>query len=545
LIVPVLISDIFNNLPYLLGKYRDVPALLLLPCAAVFVPFMVRPLGQAARWLTVIAAVVAFAIALVMAATSAGYLTETGYLDHVEASIAAVSWWYHTGHPLYPAWNDGQGVYGFQYGPLLFQITAAALRFGPSILMSKLPGFLSFWLACAVVLWALRPSLPSVGQSLLPVAALILVAGSYWRAAYWVRGDPQLLLFAALGLWSWRRLDRTAAAIAIGLLGGGLMNLKVHGALYVLPYAVALLESPGSTATRVRTAGIGIASGIFAAVLPFLDPDVSLVNYAAFIDLALHHGLDRYLLLSNIRFSCVLVLPVLFLAWRHFRGEPQPNMLMGLVYCLSVFVVCVIGGKKGAGPTHLIPFLPAFVFLLVRAARTARTPNNEQVQAGSLAVYFLAAAIAYLPSFASNLVRLQAWSRTTNDPAFLREAEQLYADYPSAVMGAGGSESATLTEYKMVGVFAGGPLVFDTSTWMDLDGAGVPDEVIERLLIDCRTPFWIIPNGGAPFTQTAAYDDGPQFSDRFRELFQQGYRPVRKGEFYSVWACRDTRPGGR
>jgi hypothetical protein len=60
-----------------------------------------------------------------------------------------------------------------------------------------------------------------------------------------------------------------------------------------------------------------------------------------------------------------------------------------------------------------------------------------------------------------------------------------------------------------------------------------------------HTPFWIIPSGGAPFTQTAAYDDGPQFSDRFRELFQQGYRPVRKGEFYSVWACRDTRPGGR
>lgn len=527
------IGDILSNFPYLIGKYRDVPALFLLPCAAVLVPFMVGPVSRAARWLTVIAAVVAAAIVLVMVWTSAGYLAGTGYLDHVEASIAAVSWWYHTGHPLYPDWGAGQGVYGFQYGPLLFQITAAALRLGPSILVSKLPGFFCFWLACGVVLWTLRPS--SVGQALLPVAALILIAGGYWRAAYWVRGDPYLLLFAALGLWSWRRLERTAAVIVIGLLGGGLINLKIHSVLYVLPYAVALLAAPGSTAMRVRVVVIGIACGVVAAALPFLDPDVSLVGYAAFINLALHHGLDRALLLLNIRFSCVLVLPFLFLAWRHIRGEAQPDMLMGLVYCLSVFAVCLIGAKKGAGPTHLIPFLPAFLFLLAQAARSVGKPSDERAKG---AVFFLAVAMAYVPSYASNLVRLHTWSLAADDPAFRQEAARLYAEYPTAVMGASDGAGSGLTEYKMIGVFAGGPLVFDTSTWMDMHGAGVPDEVTERLLVDCRTRFWIIPNSGVPFSQIAAYDPGPLFSDRFRELFQAGYVPVRKGEFYSVWGCR-------
>jgi hypothetical protein len=253
------IGDMLSNFPYLIGKYRDVPALLLLPSAAVVVPFMAGPINRSARWLTGVAVTLAAAVVLVMVWTSVGYLGKTGYLDHVEASIAAVSWWYHTGHPLYPDWNAGEGVYGFQYGPLLFQITAAALRLGPSILVSKLPGFLAFWLACGVVLWTLRPS--SVGQALLPVAVVILIAGGYWRAAYWVRGDPYLLLLAALALWSWRRLNVTEAAIVIGLLGGLLINLKIHAVLYVLPYAVALLAVPGSPVVRVRTVVIGVVAG--------------------------------------------------------------------------------------------------------------------------------------------------------------------------------------------------------------------------------------------------------------------------------------------
>jgi hypothetical protein len=484
---------------------------------------------------------VAAAITAVMVWASTSYLANTGYHDHVEPSIAAVSWWYHNGHPLYPGWNDGEGLYGFAYGPLLFQITAASLALGPSILLSKLPAFGAFWFACGAVGWALRPLLSSIRQSLLPIAILVLVAGGYWRAAYWIRSEPYLLLFAALALFSYRRLDGTAAAIAIGLLGGCAVNLKIHAVLYILPYAVALFASSGSYVVRLRIAIIGIASGIFAAALPFLDPDVSLVHYAAFLQAALHHGLDRSLLLLNVRFGAVLVMPFLFVAWRHFRGEAQSDFLMGLIYCASVVIVCLIGGKRGAGPTHLLPFLPAFVFFVMQAVRSARIPGDQATRTATLAVYFIALAIAYLPSFVSNQFRLQAWDRATDNPAFRREATQLYAKYPAAIMGAAGDESYSLTEYKAIGVFAGGPLVFDATTWMDLQKGGVPDETTQRLLIGCRAPFWIIPKGGAPFSQTAAYDPDPLFSDRFRELFHEGYKLVRNGEFYSVWACRNVR----
>ncbi|MEA2769644.1 MAG: hypothetical protein QOD93_2606 [Acetobacteraceae bacterium] len=532
------IHDIFANFLYLAGRYRDLPGLILLPCLALSVPFLARQIAFSARWLEPVALVVASAIILMLAWTSGSYLGNTGYLDHVEASIAAVSWWYHNGHPLYPGWNDGEGLYGLQYGPLLFQSAAVALSLGPSILISKLPGFCCFWLACGSVAWALRPSLPSVRQSLLPIAVVAAMAGGYWRAAYWVRSEPYLLLFAGLALCSYVRLGPIAAAVAIGLLGGCAVGMKIHGGLYILPYAVALLVSPGLAGVRVRIAVIGVVCGIFAAVLPFLDPDVSLVHYAAYLGTALNHGLDRSLLILNVRFGAVLMMPVLFLAWRHVRGEKQPELLMGLVYCACVAVVCVIGGKRGAGPTHLLPFLPAFVFFVMRCAQSVRIPGNQDVRRGTLAVCFLVLSIAYLPSFVSNLIKLQAWDRAVDDPAFRREATQLYAEYPTAIMGAGGEQSYPLTEYKVIGVFAGGPLVFDTTTWMDLQKGGVADALTQRLLIGCRSPFWIIPNGGEPFTQVAAYDPDLLFSDRFRQLFHEGYKPIRKGEFYSVWSCR-------
>ncbi|MEA2737021.1 MAG: hypothetical protein QOH05_328 [Acetobacteraceae bacterium] len=533
------IGDIIDSLPYLISKYRHLPALLLLPGAAVFVPIIARQASQAAR---AVAIVLASVIILAMVWASILYQMAPGYLDHVEPSIAAVSWWYSHGHPLYPALDDGDGVYGLVYGPLLFQVTAAALALGPSILLSKLPGFLGFWLACGALAWALRPLLPSARQSLLPVAVMVLVAGGYWRAAYWVRAEPFLILFAALASCSYIRFGRTAAAVSLGLLSGCAVNMKLHGALYILPYAVGLLAYPASTASRVRIAAIGIGCGLFAAALPFLDPNVSLVHYVAALRATLNHGLDRSLLIADLWFGAVLIMPFLIVAWQRVRGEVHPDRPMGLAYCACVLVVCLIGGKKGAGPTHLLPFLPLFLFFVARAAQSARVPDNLAARSAVLPIYFLALVVAYAPSFVSNLLSLQAWDRIVDNPAFREEATQLYAAYPTAGMGAAGGQSYALTEYAVIGVFAGGPLVFDTTSWMDLQKDGVPEEVIQRLLVGCRTPFWIIPKGGEPFTQTAAYDSDPLFSDRFRELFRQNYEPVRKGAFYDVWRCRDDRP---
>jgi len=527
---------------YLLGKYRDLPALLLLPCVAVAWHFLATRIGQFARWLAILAVILASGIVLMMVWTSGSYLAAPGYFDHVEPSIAAISWWYRHGHPLYPAWNEDEGLYGLVYGPLLFQITAAALTLSPTILMSKIPGFCCFWLAGMAIMGSLRPLLPSARLSLLPLAACLIIAGSYWNWAYWDRSDPYLLLAAALALCSSRRMGRTNAAIAVGLLGGISVNLKVHGALYVLPYAVALLARESSRAAQLRTAVIGITSSLPAIVLPFLDPDVSLSHYIAYIQNASRHGMDEPLLLANLRFAGVLLTPFLFLAWRRLRGEPQPDLPMGLAYLVSVLAVCVIGAKPGAGPHHLLPFLPAFAFFLVRAAQLVRIPGKEEAEVGGLAAYFLAISVSYMPSFAISLDEIYSRGHGDEDRAELHEIRQLYTAHPAAIMGVGGDVSYPRTVYRVVGIFAGAPIGIDMVAWMDLQFGGVSDEAVERLLIGCHAPLWIIPKGGAPFTLISLYRRMPLFSDRFRELFLKEYVPIHDGTFYSVWACRDYRP---
>jgi hypothetical protein len=533
-----LIHDVINNFQYLAGRYRDVPAMLLLPCLALAMPLLARWIGWSARWLETAALAVAAAIILVMAFVSGSYLANTGYLDHVEASISAVSWLYRNGDPLYPGWTDGEGIYGLQYGPLLFQVTAAALSLGPSILISKLPAFAGFWLACLVLLWTLRPLLPSARLTILPVAIVIIMAGCYWRAAYWVRAEPYLLLFAALALCSLLRLRPVAAAVALGLLGGCAVNMKIHGALYILPYAVALLAATGTTAAALRLAAIGTVCGLLALVLPFLAPNVSLPHYVAFLQATLQHGFARFLLMQNLRFGAVLILPVLLMMARRARGQPQPDLPMGLTYLAAVIIVCGIGAKNGAGPTHLLPFLPAFAYLLVQATRTVRIPGAVDAWTGALSATFLVAAIAYTPGFESNILGLRTWDRLNDDPGVRDEATQLYRDYPTAIMGVGDYGSDNKAEYKVIGVFAGGKLPYDTTTWMDLQKGGVPEHVVDRLVTGCTTPFWIIPKGGEPFSITSPYGPEPMFSRQFQTLFHTGYQPVRDGSYYTVWACK-------
>jgi hypothetical protein len=316
--------------------------------------------------------------------------------------------------------------------------------------------------------------------------------------------------------------------------------MKIHGALYILPYAVAVLASSGTTGSRVRLAVVGIASGTAALIVPFLAPNVSLLHYIAFLEATLQHGFARSLLILNLRFGGVLIMPVLVMGWRHWRGEKQPDMPMGIAYFVSVAIVCGIGAKNGAGPTHLLPFLPAFVFLLVKATRSVRIPGGENAWAAALSLCFLVLAVAYTPGFESNLLGLRTWDLTNDDPAFLREATQLYRAYPAASMGVSDNASDGRAEYRAIGVFAGAPLTYDTTTWMDLQKGGVPEEVVDRLLVDCRTPVWIIPKGGSPFSIESPYGPDLMFSDRFRALFATEYKMVRDGAYYTVWACHDV-----
>lgn len=529
---PASANSALTDLVYLALKYRGIPpALLVVGMAAALYAFR-RRIAIIQPAAVVAATVTAGLVIAAEAADCLSYLTLGGYYDHVEPSIAAVAWWYSHGHPLYPDWDAGQGIYGWQYGPLLFQIEAAALAFSPTVLASKLPGIACFWLSAGLVFSAFRPLVASTREALWPPALLMMTSGSFFLTAIWIRSDPELMLFASLGLLSWRRLRPVAAASVLGFAAGCLINLKIHAVMYVVPYGVALLVA----APRPRVALAGVVVAVLTAALPFaLDSQVTLCGYGSFLGLALHHGLDRTLLMQNLRLTCLLILPVPWLIWRQRKGN---DAVLAAAYAVSVAVVMVIGSKKGAGPAHMLPFMPLFAYLLLRAVQAMPLPEAPRARSAARACIFLAAMVGTLPGFLAHAYDAHTWLARTSKPEYRAEAEQLQRDYPDAVMGAADDGAYPLTQYKLLPVLAGASMVFDTSTWMDIDGAGLPDDALMRLVTDCRVRHWIIPGIGTAFTQHQAYGPGLLFSDRFRARFISNYEVIRTGTYYKVWGCK-------
>jgi hypothetical protein len=518
--------------------YRDLLALLLLPCALMAWIKQSPRLVAATREISHYSVGLATLIITFIAWTSVRYLVMPGYFDHVEASVAAISWWHKQGHPLYPVWTDGEGVYGLLYGPLLYQITGAAPCVSPTILMSKIPGFLSFWIAGFAIFSALRPS----GRlALLALAVCLTIEASHPFIVHWIRADPYLLLFASLALLAERRLKPDAAAVAIGVLAGATINLKIHGLLYLVPYAVALLAKCRNGRQLARTAAVGILSLLTTIALPFLDPNISISGYIAYIRIALRQEIDGPLLMANLRFAGVLITPFLILAWRHLRGDSQPDLPMGVAFVMSLAIMCILAGKQ-LGAHHLLPFLPCFACLLARAVQVK--PRGEQGHApeDGLAICSLVLLICYMPGIAMSLndVRI-AEGNMEKERGALAELSGLYQAFPRSVMGVSDNNSYRLTYYRIVGIVAGAPVGIEIPAWIDLKLGGVPEEPVERLLANCSTPFWIIPNGETIFGVREPTEGNLVFSDHFRQRFLEEYKVLHDGVHYSVWACRDNR----
>jgi hypothetical protein len=127
------------------------------------------------------------------------------------------------------------------------------------------------------------------------------------------------------------------------------------------------------------------------------------------------------------------------------------------------------------------------------------------------------------------------------DRMALAELIGLYKAFPNSAMGVSDNDSYRITYYRVVGIFAGAPIGIDVPAWMDLKLGDVPDDTVERLLIGCGSPFWIIPNRGMIFSLREPIHGELVFSDRFRQRFIEEYKRIRDGAYFSVWTCQDDR----
>ena len=132
--------------------------------------------------------------------------------------------------------------YALLYGPNSFLLPRLGMvLFGESMTAFKLPGIILALTSLALTMSALRSSVTnSVSFSL----GMIYFCGTmllYREKYFWVRSDPQILFWTALGVFAASRRSAFVASAILGIAVGGCINVKIHTCLFFSPLVVMVL----------------------------------------------------------------------------------------------------------------------------------------------------------------------------------------------------------------------------------------------------------------------------------------------------------------
>lgn len=485
----------------------------------------------AVRWGTGLAlAVVAWYFVMTWA-----YALAPSFLDHFEPGIALGALRVLAGEQ---AFHDSQRAaqYASIYGPNAYLLSAAWIAVWPEIIAgSKLAGAVAGMVFCAVFAVA---CIRKHGRTVACLQLAFTLGGGllFGHASYWSRPEPLQLIGVALALLSLTLTSPRWMAVALGTAVALLVNLKVHSLLYVLPIIGILVSH-----RQWRELGL---SGLVAAVgitTPFLASDLfSMRNYIQLLAGAAQHPLSFDLFERNIVFLVFLALPLVACAVYSRRAlvDDAGGSYLATLGGVGV-LVCLIGSKAGAGPHHLLPLLPLFAWGLGQ-------PLRAFVRSGTLRpvpTVLAAAWIVVLLCFAGR-VQMRVWMSIRHDGGRLVIADlaAIRATYPqsSIQVGPAGPDQWSLYWYRPA-LRPRNPVDFlDVAMWMDahLTGRDLP-AATRDVLARGHFDIWLIPKGGAPFTQTSYYPPfGDLFSRDVRQSFEHGYRWASSSAYFDIYLAR-------
>jgi hypothetical protein len=513
--------------------------LLLFFAASGLIWAVQRAAGQRHRVgrLRFLAAVVGAAAIAAYAAVAIWYGLTPHYFDNAEPTMSAVGWLFAAGKPVYPGVSSPER-YAHVYGPAAFMIQGWTLQlFGPSIAVSKFVGVTAGLLSLAGLYGAVRgASGPHVALVAAGLASLALLM--FRDYSFWVRPDPLLLLAVSLLLFTTARFSGLAAAVAIGVMTGVLWNLKVTGPCYAAPVFCGLVVNGG--VRRVLVA-VAIAAAVGAA--PFLAlENVSWTNYVTWIQLSGRTGLVMLLLKQNVEWAIFLTVPLV--AAVAARASPIPPAdaagLLGLLAGMSVVVVA--GAKPGAGPYHLIPFIPSIAYL---ASRLALAPvRNALMPPAVMAAFVLVLALEATANQALLLRTMHRWNGV-EDAADVLQFARTHSG--GVEMGYGQTEAMSFSRPLLV--FQSGLYLVDQPAVREHQLAGVAIPASSAHELDaCRVRYWLVPRGELPFGGRNAYtavQGRPLYSPEFVESFRRNYSQSGTTTYFDVWECRAAIAHGR
>jgi hypothetical protein len=468
------------------------------------------------------------------------YLCLPNFADYTEPLIPLLASNYLHGAPVYADWHAGQTIVGSVYGPYVFLAQIPVLLWFPAIAASKLIG-IGFALAALLMLFlAVRNRAGSQNDALVMCAlmvALLSFQRHYW---FWNRPDSILIALVAFGVLLFDRARPSVCLAGLGLLAGVAINLKIFGALYLLPLALACLPMVPSWSGLIGAFSIG--GGLFAAALalPFEAGSFSLQNYIANIALVMHQGLVPVTIRTSLLYGlAILALPLL--TWRALGASREERvMAIGLIVCMGV--VAVVSGKPGGGTPYMMPLIPLSLYL------TARLSRREGVASGSeitktrrlvLCAVLIGAAPIWAYSWFEMAKQIPAYRTELAKAAELRS---LLAAFPQSEMGHNsGPDSAKDEFFRVERAFLGQVTRFDYINVADQQLAGLDSSILYPLFENCSVPSWILSRQGGRFLGDV-YGNGTRrlFDEGALQRFYANYELAQQFEFYEVWGCRKS-----
>ena len=481
-----------------------------------------------------------WALILVWFISACVYVFSANYMDHLEATVSAITLTYLEGQPLYP--NPSSNPYGSLYGPWLFWMNSVSPlilkamsvipHFGNSAIIPglKLPGLVV--LLISVLIWrrfTMRSLTRHTYEGSIVAFFIVMAVLPFGVFAIWNRAEPYLLLLSVVLTTTLSNDRGVITAIWIGAIAGLMSGLKIHGLLYALPAAVLYLTTR-PRAGIVRSGMLMIVVGAAVMFLPFAVNLHSLYSYVDYLRLSSKHALLGILLINNLLFTACILLP-LMAARRDLGGSSQNDRAAITSLLLSIILVLAIGSKEGSGPHHLIPFVPFAVFFFLRPQTYCA--STRPCFAG-LWVYLAAACIAFLPSVIVFSLQVRQSSFGT---ASTHELSLLLDKFPNSQVGPSDATHYNIYYLRVIQVWRNGQLSFDAGAYMDLLRSGVSEEGLRQNIQLCEVRTWILPKGD-PWSMENYYDNSEMFSDELRNEFRANYVLVAVERHFDVWQCR-------
>jgi hypothetical protein len=513
------------------------PLLITLAIAVVAV-ILGRPrLAGEDRWGwtgALIATIGAAAIAAYVASV-VWYASDLHYFDAAEPTMTIVGWLSTQGQPLYhdPASAER---YAHIYGPLAFLAHGLVQRlFGAGIEPSKWLGGAAgvMGLGCT---WLALTTVTTRQRALALTGCCALVYLAFRNYTFWTRPDALLVAGVALGLVVAVRARGVAAAIGVGVVIGLLTNLKFTGPVYAAPL-IAIL----AFGARPALAMVALTVAAVTAAAPFALDNVSLSAYVAWVRLSAANGLMLAMLRQNIEWIAFLLLPIAVL-WFGAPPEARPRdrtaIAGGAVLLAGLAAVAVAASKPGAGPYHLLPFVPFIAYAAARILGVRRLTGGDPTAVPVAVAWVLAAALV-ATAWHVSFVRVMQEARSRDEAGDIAR----YLDaHPRLVaqMAYNGYDRPTYARPLLT--FRSGLYLIDPPAVQEhqLSRLSLPQATMDAIR-QCRADVWLVPRGTEPFVGPNRYPAvalAAIFPDALRAAFHEAYVADGHTDYFDVWRCR-------